>query len=258
MDYFEKYDENPFEDLKWNLPEQKSGIVGVVGGSMGNFRTSVKVAEFLNTNYQLKEARVILPDALKSKLPPLPGLVFVGSTETGSFADGDALKTAMDATDFNLVIGDFSKNAITARAVQSACVSSDKPLLITRDSVDLLTENMDDKLLLNGDVMIFASLAQVAKLLHAVYYPRVVLLSQPLTQIAETLHKFTLSYEACIITLVSGQILVAKKGLVRAVPLEKTGFSPLTMWGGELASKIAVSNLFNPAKPIEATISALF
>lgn len=257
MDYFEKYENNPFEDLKWNLPEQRTGVVGVVGGSAGSFRVSVKVAEFLSTTYQLKEARVILPDALKAKLPALPGLVFVGSTETGSFADGDGLKTAMDTADYNLLIGDLSKNNITARAVQSAALSSEKPLLITRDAVDLIAENLDESLLLKGDVTFFASLAQVAKILHAVYYPRVILLSQPLTQIAETLHKFTLSYEICIITLVSGQILVAKNGLVRAIPLEKTGYSPIMMWGGELAAKTAVMNLFNPGKPIEASISAL-
>ncbi len=46
MDFFEKYEDNPFEDLKWNLPEQKSGILGVVGGSESSFRSSVKVAEF--------------------------------------------------------------------------------------------------------------------------------------------------------------------------------------------------------------------
>ena len=258
MDFFEKYDENPFDDLKWNLPEQQSGVIGVIGGSVGNFRTPVKIAEFLNANYRLKEARVILPDALRPKLPDLPGLVFVGSTETGSFADKDGLITAMDATDFNLIIGDFSKNTITARAIQGAVQDSAKPLLITRDSVDLIAENTDEELFARGDAVFFASLAQVAKLLHAVYYPRVVLLSQPLTQIAETLHKFTLSYKTCIVTLVGGQILVAKNGLVRAVPLEKTGYSSLTMWGGELAAKIAVMNLFNPGKPIEATISALF
>ena len=85
-----------------------------------------------------------------------------------------------------------------------------------------------------------------------------ILLSQPLTQIAETLHKFTLSYNSCMITFVGGQILVAKNGLVRAVPIENTSYSPITLWGGELAAKIAVMNLFNPGKPIEASIAALF
>lgn len=258
MDFFEKYEENPFEDLKWNLPEQRSGVIGVVGGSVGNFRTSVRVTEFLNTSYQLKEARTILPDALKSKLPDLPGLVFAGSTETGAFGDAESLKNAMNATDFNILVGDFSKNAITARIVASVVKDSEKPLLITRDSVDLLTENMTEELLMRGDVIFLASVAQLTKVLHAVYYPRVILLSSPLTQIAETLHKFTLSYSVMIVTFINGQILVAKNGIVKSMPLEKTGYTPLTMWGGELAAEIATMNLFNPGKPIEATISSLF
>ena len=258
MDYFEKLDKNIYSDLKWNLPEQRAGIIGVIGGSSGNFRTSARLSEFLNKSFNLKEVRTVLPDALKSKLPSVPGLVFVGSTETGSFADENGLKSALNATDFNLVIGDLTKNTITARVVASAVQSSEKPLLITRDAVDLAAENMSEELLLNSNLFFLASLTQIAKILHAVYYPRVILLSQPLTQIAETLHKFTLSYNSCMITFVGGQILVAKNGLVRAVPIENTSYSPITLWGGESAAKIAVMNLFNPGKPIEASIAALF
>lgn len=258
MDYFEKLDKNIYSDLKWNLPEQHAGVLGVIGGSLGNFRTSARLSEFLNKSFNLKEVRTILPDALKSKLSGIPGLVFVGSTETGSFADENGLKSAMDATDFNILIGDLSKNTITARAVASAVQSSEKPLLITRDAVDLIAENMTDRLLEHGDLIIFASMPQLIKIFQSVYYPRMILLSQPLTQIAETLHKFTLSYSATIVTLTNGQILIAKNGLVRAVPIENTSYSPITIWGGELAAKIAVMSLFNPGKPIESVAAALF
>jgi len=258
MDYFEKLDQNIYSDLKWNLPEQHTGVIGVVGGSAGNFRTSAKLSEFLNKSFNLSEVRTILPDALKPKLPSIPGLVFVGSTETGSFADEDSLKSALKATDFSLLIGDLSKNTITARAVAGAVQSSEKPLLITRDAVDLIAGNMPDGLLERENLFIFASLPQLIKIFQSVYYPRMILLSQPLTQIAETLHKFTLSYGATIITLTNGQILIAKNGLVRAVPIENTSYSPITIWGGELAAKIAVMSLFNPGKPIESVIAALF
>lgn len=258
MDYFEKLDKNIYSDLKWNLPEQRAGVIGVIGGSSGNFRTSARLSEFLNKSFNLKEVRTVLPDALKSKLPSVPGLVFVGSTETGSFADENGLKSAMDATDFNILIGDLSKNTITTRAVASASQSSEKPLLITRDAIDLIAENMTEEMLLGKDLFFLASLTQVSKILHAVYYPRVILMSQPLTQIAETLHKFTLSYSSCIITFVGGQIIIAKNGLVRAVPIEGTSYSPITLWSGELAAKIAVMNLFNPGRPIEASIAAIF
>jgi hypothetical protein len=103
-----------------------------------------------------------------------------------------------------------------------------------------------------------ASVVQLQKLLRAMYYPKMLMPSQPLVQIAEVLHKFTLSYPTTIITLHNGQILVAHSGNVAAVPLDKTSFNPLTVWSGELATRIVIYNLFNPNNFINATISALF
>ena len=77
-------------------------------------------------------------------------------------------------------------------------------------------------------------------------------------QVAEALHKFTLSYPVSLITLHNEQVLVAKNGQVNVVPLEKTGYAPLTIWNGELASKIVAMNLFNPDNFLDATVAALF
>ena len=130
--------------------------------------------------------------------------------------------------------------------------------LITRDSIDLITENKPEKALMNENVIWFISMAQLQKLLRSVYYPKMLLLSQSLVQVAEVLHKFSLSYPAKIITFHSGQILVAENGLVKAVPLEKANYSPITLWSGELAAKIVGMNLYNPNRFLEATINAIF
>ena len=103
-----------------------------------------------------------------------------------------------------------------------------------------------------------ASLSQLQKLLRAIYYPKMILMSQSLVQVAEILHKFTLSYPIKIVSLHDGQILVAKNGLVKAVPLEKSGYSPILLWSGELAAKIVAINLYNPNDFIGATICAIF
>ena len=258
MDYFKKIEENPYEDLKWNIPERKQGIISIVGGNSQNFRTSVKVSEFLESNYPVEVVNTILPDALKGKLPNLPNLVFLSSTESGSFAEENELLGVFDRADFNILIGDLSKNAITGRAVASACENSARPLLITRDSVDLVAENRLEKALMNENLIFFASIAQLQKLLRAIYYPKMLLLSQSLVQVAEVLHKFTLSYPASIITLHNNQILIAKNGEVGAIPLEKAGYSPIMIWGGELAAKIAALNLYNPHNFVKATVSAVF
>ena len=255
--YFEKIDKAPGDDLLWNLPEQKQGVVNIIGGNVHNFRTPMRIAEYLAANYPVKTVNLILPDALKGKLPPLENFVFLPSTEAGSLT-GEGLADTIAAADYNLIIGDLSKNTITGKAVASACESSDKPLLITRDSVDLIAETGPEELLVNGQIVIMGSLAQLQKLLRAVYYPKMLLLSQSLMQVAEVLHKFTLSYQVGLVTLHSGQILIAKDGIVKAMPLANSGYSPIMLWSGELAAKIAILNLYNPNSFIDATVAAIF
>ena len=259
MDYLKKIDqpETIKQELLWNIPEQKQGDVNIIGGNGQSFRTPVKVAEYLMANYPVKNVNLVLPDALKSKLPPLPNLRFLTSTDSGSFASGDELKMVFDTADFNLLIGDISKNSITAEAVASACVICDKPVLITRDAVDAVAEKATERLLMNEKLILMASMPQLIKLFRAVYYPKMILLGQPLIQVAEALHKFTLSYPAQIITLHNGQVLVAKNGNVVTVPLEKTDYSPLSFWMGELASKIVAVNLYNPNNFEKAVVASL-
>lgn len=257
MDFFEKVETAPKEDLSWNIPEQKQGKVNIIGGSAQSFRTEIKTAEFLNEKYPLEEVRLVLPENLKTKLPPLPNFYFVPATESGSIADSQMLRDVLNAADFNLVLGDLSKNSITSKAVASACESSEKMTLLTRDSVDIVAENNPEKLLMNENIVLFASLPQLQKLLKAVYYPKMLLLTQPLMQVAEVLHKFTLSYPVAIVTINNGQILLAENGSVKAVALEKSGYSALMIWNGELAAKIVAINLYNPNNFIDATLTAI-
>ena len=77
-------------------------------------------------------------------------------------------------------------------------------------------------------------------------------------QVAEILHKFTLSYPIGIVTLHNEQILVAKDGAVKAVELAKTGYLAMNFWNGEVAAKIVGMNLYNPNQFIESAVVALF
>ncbi len=258
MDFFKKIEDDPYTDLAWNIPEQKQGSINIIGGNGQNFRTVIKTAEFLTNKYPIRDVKIVLPDALKDKLPPLDNLIFVNSTETGSFGEDSKLSDIINVADYNILIGDLSKNSITEKAVGSAVKSSEKPLLITRDSVDVIANDSVAQTLLNENLIIFGTMPQIQKIFRAAYYPKVLTLSQPLLQVAEALHKFTLSYPVSIITLCGDQILCAKNGLVQSVALNKSGFSPLMFWGGEMAAKIAAANLFNPGKTLEAAIFAIF
>lgn len=258
MDYFEKLEKNPYADLTWNIPEQKQGVINVIGGNGQSFRTEVKIAEFLTESFPLREVRVVVPDALKGKLPELPNFSFLPSTESGSFAESQELMNVFGDADYNLVLGDLSKNAVTGRAIASACKSSEKTLLLTRDAVDLIAENMPDRVLINENVVIFGSVTQLQKLLRAVYYPKMLLMTQSLVQVVEVLHKFTLSYPVMIVTLHNGQVLVAESGSVKAVALELTGYAPMTLWMGEAVGKIAAMSVYNPGNRLGAAVAGVW
>ena len=259
MDFLEKINENPYADFYFNIPEeQKIGAVSVIGGNGQNFRTVIKTAEFVTAKFPLKDLKVVLPDSLKGKLPPLDNLVFLKTTDVGSFDDAEGLKAAVEANDFSLVIGDLSKNTVTRNALESAFLNSEKPLLLTRDTVDLTAEMKLEQILMRENLTIFGSVPQWQKIFKNVYYPKMLMMSQPLVQVAEAFHKFTLSYPIQVVTLHDGQIIISKNGRVIVVPLAKSGYSPLTIWNGELAGKIMALNLFNPDKFLEATVAALF
>lgn len=258
MNFFEKIESKPDEDLSWNIPEQKRGSVNIIGGTKQNFRTEIKTAEFLSNEYPVQDVRLILPDALKNKLPPLPNFLFVPTTDSGSIDDSQILCDSFNTADFNLVLGDLSKNTITGKAVTSAALKTEKMTLITRDAVDVVAENEPEGLLMNENIILMASMPQLQKVFRAVYYPKMLLLSQPLMQVAEALHKFTLSFPIAIVTLNEGQILIASGGTVKAVTLKGTAYSALTIWSGELAAKIVAMNLYNPNNFIKATLYALF
>ena len=257
MEYFKKIDKNPYEDLYWNVPkEQKMGEVAVIGGNAQSFRTPIRAAEYLSKEFPLKTIRVVLPESLKSKLPPLPDAVFLKDAANGSFAETEGLLKVIDAVDFGLLVGDLSKNSVTGQKIAEVCEKVKKPLLVTRDAVDLLAGR--EKVLMNENLTLMDSLVQWQKIFKGVYYPKVLLTSQSLVQVAEAFHKFTLSYPVNVVTLHDGQILVAKNGNVVVVPLVKTTYSVLTIWNGDLAAKITAINLYNPEKFIEATVAAIF
>lgn len=258
MDYFQKTKHPPHPDLTWNLPEQHRGTIKVIGGSSNSFRTEIKTAEFLARHYPIENSLLVLPDSLKPKLPSLPNAIYIGSTDSGSFKDAKALADIINTPDYNLLLGDLSKNSVTAEAIHSVLSSSSLPALITRDTIDLIIEHRSEPILMNSQIVLFVSMPQLQKLFRTIYYPKMLLLSGSLIQVADALHKFTLSYPTKVITLHNGQILVATNGEVKAIPLAKSGYLPLTIWNGELAAKIATLNLFNPDRFIDATLSAIF
>ena len=172
MDYFEKITEQPDEDFDWNIPERKQGAVNIIGGNTGSFNNEIKIAEFIGEKYPVQDVKVVLPSSLKTKLPPLPNFVFMPATETGSFAESQELCDVFNVADYNLVLGDLSRNAITGKALSQACRQAERMTLITKDAVELLAEHEPERWLMNENLILLASMPQLQKLLRAIYYPK--------------------------------------------------------------------------------------
>ncbi|MBR3264200.1 hypothetical protein IKF94_03165 [Candidatus Saccharibacteria bacterium] len=243
---------NLFQDLSWNIPEQKTGTFNIIGGNSGSFSSIIHAAEYLSKTFPVKNLNILLPESLKSKVPPLPELSFLPATESGSFDKSPLLNNLTASADVSLFIGDLSKNSATSIAISDALKNSTNLTVLTRDSIDLVLPEMPN-LIEREQLFLVGSLAQIQKVFRAVYYPKVLLLSMPLLPVIEALHKFTLSYPITILTYHNDQIIVANCGKVVTTPLEKTNFSPISLWSGNLAINIAANNFYSPNKPLEAT-----
>lgn len=256
--YWQKQSSQPlFPDLLWNIPEQKIGHVNIIGGNSQSFANCVKIFEYFNRSFPVKQLNLILPDTLRSNLPTSPQLYFAPATNSGSFATSPELTNFFTTPDFTFLAGDLSKNSATCIAITDAIKSSSNPILITRDGVDLITPEISS-IIDHSPLFLVASMSQLQKLFRAILYPRMILLSTPIFSVIETLHKFTLSYPSVtILTFHQNQILVASSGNIITTPIENTTYSPLSLWSGILASKITALNLFNPHQPLKATASAI-
>lgn len=281
LSYWQKQSKPLFPDLAWNIPEQKTGHIAIVGGNSQSFATVIRIAEFTSQNFPFASVSALLPDALRGKLPPLTNIDLFPSTNSGSFAKSYQLQAAIQSVGATLVIGDLSRNAATAVALADAIMprsdspsssqptlgsqtalksqappDSFAPLVLARDSVDLLASEAS-RLLLRPNIFFIASMAQLQKLFRAIYYPRMILLSQPLLPILETLHKFTLSYPATILTFHQENLIVAHAGKITTTHLADTDYSPISLWSGQLAARVMAFNYFTPNHPLEATTAAI-
>lgn len=256
LSYWQKQTRPLFNDLTWNIPEQKTGSIVVVGGNSQSFSSVIRTAEYLNQHFPIKHVSTLLPEALRSKLPNSENLNFAAATTSGTFAKSYLLEQTISDSNFTILAGDLSRNAETTIAITDAVQKTTVPLLITRDSVDLLAPSAA-QILNRPNLFIFGSLAQIQKIFRAIYYPRMIMLSQPLVPIIETLHKFTLTYPVTLITFHQEQIIVANNGNISTTPLKDTSYSPIMLWSGQLAAKIAALNLFNPNQPFAASTAAL-
>lgn len=245
-----------FPDIEWNKPEQKAyaGKLAIIGGNKLGFAAAAQAYNDA-TQAGAGRVRVVLPDALKNAIPhSILDTVFVPTNVSGGMSkDGEQPILGIASwADSLLCIGDNGRNSETAITFESLLRNYSGQVVLTRDSIDLLKAS-SQQLLEREQTMLVVSFAQLQKIFQSVYYPKTLLFSMQLTNIVETLHKFTITYPITIVVLHSEQLLVAYGGEVTTTPWQ----NPMAIWRGSVATRAATYWLWNPKKPLEAATASL-
>lgn len=262
--YWQRQDKKPlFPEIEWNKPERRdqAGKLLIIGGSAGNFR-AVALAYETALKTGIGEVKVLVPDSLKKMIPPIiTDIIFAPSNISGGFsmeAEVDFTAAANWAESI-LLIGDTNKNSETAILFESLLKKTDKLTIITRDAVDILMNSFTE-LLNRENTVIISSFAQTQKIFQTVFYPKILTFSMQLANLAETLHKFTITYPVMIGTLHAENFILSENGEVITTPLANNfteNLSPLKVWSGEIPTKIAVYTTWVQSKKLAASASAL-
>lgn len=243
-----------YPDAEWQRPERRdqAGKLGIIGGNALGFAA---VAHSYQATHHAGagQVRVILPDALQKSVPPqMTDVLFAPTTPSGGMSsEAIAALRALDSwADGILLIGDAGKNSQTASLYESFLHDTQRPVVLTRDAVDLVQHNAA-ALLEKPQLLYVVSLAQLQKMFRAVYYPKLVTFHMQLAQLVETLHKFTITYPTTIVTFHAEQLIMAQGGQV----ITQAWATPLTIWRGTVASYIASHLLWLAHTPLAAAAS---
>lgn len=245
-----------FPDIEWNRPEQRlhAGKLGIIGGnSLGFAAVGEAYQTALDTG--VGNARTLLPDKLRSSVPPQITDVLFGASNPSGGLSSDALAT-MDALGAwaasILLIGDAGRNSETAILYEQFARRYQGQLTVTRDAVDLYASGFET-LVERDKTLLVVSFSQLQSIFRGTYYPKILTFSMHLQQLVEALHKFTITYPATIMTFHQGQLVVAAQGSVTTTPWEQ----PMAIWRGSVATRAACYLMWSPSQPLEALTASI-
>jgi NAD(P)H-hydrate repair Nnr-like enzyme with NAD(P)H-hydrate dehydratase domain len=245
-----------FPDVEWNKPERRdqAGRLGIIGGNKLGFSAA---AESYQTALETGagEVRVLLPDVLKRSVPAaMTDVLFAPTNPSGSLAAEAAndVRALGDWATGILCCGDAGKNSQTAVVYEDFITHYHRPIVLTRDAIDLV-QNSFSRLLDNPNVVFVASFAQLQRMFKEVYYPKVLTFSVQLAQLVEIVHKFTITYPVTIVVLHASHLIIARGGQV----VTQAWDEPMRIWRGQTATRAATYLLWSPEAPLAAIASSI-
>lgn len=259
FDYWQKQKNKPlFPAVDTWQPEQRryAGKLLIIGGNKGAFFSVAKAMEVAN-KMGVGELRIVLPDSLRGQLPKIPEIYYAKAEASGAFGKSAMaeLREQLEWAEAILIVGDLGRNAETSVLFANFMKLCDKPVFASRDAIDVLTPDAINWMMRDEPTVLFLTISQLQKLLRTLYYPKVVTLSMPMSQLIETLHKFTLSYSVSLLTFYQGQIIVARDGQVISSEIGDTEYSQITLWDGALQARAATLSLWNREIAMEQVLA---
>lgn len=245
-----------FPNIEWSKPEQKSraGKLGIIGGNKLGFAS---VAEGYSDALKIGvgEVKILLPDNLKTMIPSTITDVIYGKSNPSGSLSKEAINEMNSLGKWSngiLLIGDAGRNSETAILYEEFVKNYEGPLVITRDAIDLF-KNSAESIIERKHTLLIVSFAQLQKIFQSVYYPKIITFSMQLSNLVETLHKFTITYPICIVVFFQENMLVANNGKVTSTPFNE----PMRIWKGNTAINASVYWLWNLEKTLESVTSSL-
>jgi len=254
--YKQTADKPLFPDIEWSKPEQRSraGRLGIIGGNSLGF-AGLSEAYQTALGIGVGSVHILLPDVLKKSISSSMADASFGPSNPSGGLSGKALDQMEAMGEWStgiLLIGDAGRNSETAILYEDFIKKYHGLLIAARDTIDLLI-NSATTLIERDNTLLVVSFAQLQKLLRTVYYPKVLTFSMQITNLVETLHKFTISYPVSLAVFHKDIFLIASGGQVTTTPWD----NPMAIWRGKVPTIMASYWLWNPSKVLESTTASL-
>lgn len=253
--YWQKQGDEPlFSELEWNKPERRdhAGKILILGGHLHALGAPAEAFEAIK-GVSPGRVELALPSATKRLLGnTLPEANFLPSTQSGelSIEAKNELFALVHAADTALLVGDTGRNSQTTQLLEELINNIIGQCIITRDSLDVLTEQ-SNLLLGQQNITIVASFAQLQKITQKSGEEIPLTYKMSLEQIVRYLHNFSEKHPASIASLHNGQLIVASGGRVSTTKLlfdEKTD----QKWRTAFSSIASCYQTWYPNKPFES------
>ncbi len=261
--YWQKQGGEPlFPELDWNKPERKdqAGRLLIVGGNIHALNAPAKAFEIAKKT-GIGSAKIVLPIKTK-KLVELGGssldFAFLPSTSSGEFSKEGTTELLEYAqwADTLLLPGDIGRNSQTAILIEESLKSYSSHIVITKDAVDLLSNN-PQVMLKRPKTTLVLSFSQLQKLIKNTGSSQAITFGMDLVSLVEFLSTFTKENQASIITLHQNQYIVAVDGRVSSTKQDSQTPEPPN-WRLDSASIVACYVTWNPEKYFEALTHSVY